>query len=137
MTTQTSVVVGVDGSSDGGAALRWAEDYAKAVGADLELVTAWHWPTSYGVPVGWEGWDPQADAERVVEKAKAQLTLPDERVRVTVDCGAAGEVLVKAGKHGSLLVVGTRGHGSLAGSLVGSVSSYCVHHATCPVVVVR
>jgi nucleotide-binding universal stress UspA family protein len=36
-----------------------------------------------------------------------------------------------------LLVVGSRGHGGFVGSLIGSVSHYCVNHATCPVVVVR
>ncbi|WP_367183942.1 universal stress protein, partial [Ferrimicrobium sp.] len=36
-----------------------------------------------------------------------------------------------------LLVVGASGHGSVVGALIGSVSEYCVHHATCPVVVVR
>jgi nucleotide-binding universal stress UspA family protein len=33
--------------------------------------------------------------------------------------------------------VGTRGHGTLAGALLGSTSSFCMHHAPCPVVVVR
>jgi len=137
MTSEKFVVVGVDGSPDGTAALHWAEQYAIATGADLLLVTAWHWPTSYGVPIGMEGWDPQADAEKVLEKATAQLTIPESKVHTAFECGAAGEVLVAASDGTRLLVVGTRGHGTLKGSLIGSVSSYCVHHAHCPVVVVR
>ena len=117
--------------------MRWAEDYAAMTGADLTLVTAWHWPTSYGVPMAWEGWDPAVDAEQVVEKAVAQLSLPRERVHVKVECGSAGDVLVHAAAGAALLVVGTRGHGTLTGTLLGSVSGYCVHHADCPVVVVR
>ncbi|RCW39632.1 universal stress protein family protein [Halopolyspora algeriensis] len=36
-----------------------------------------------------------------------------------------------------LLVVGNRGHGTFTRALLGSVSQYCMHHAPCPVVVVR
>jgi nucleotide-binding universal stress UspA family protein len=137
MTNTKMVVVGVDGSDDGNAAIRWAEDYAVATGADLTLVTAWHWPTSYGVPMAWEGWDPAVDAQQVVEKAAAELSLPPERVHLKVECGAAADVLVRCSRGAAALVVGTRGHGALAGTLIGSVSSYAVHHAECPVVVVR
>ncbi|WP_009947082.1 universal stress protein, partial [Saccharopolyspora erythraea] len=40
-------------------------------------------------------------------------------------------------KEADLLVVGNRGHGGLTEALLGSVSQHCVHHARCPVVVVR
>ena len=137
MTNRKNVVVGVDGSPDGMAALRWAEDYASATDAELTLVTAWHWPTSYGVPMAWEGWDPAVDAQKVVDKAATEITLSEDRVHAHIECGAAGEILVRASKDAGLLVVGTRGHGTLAGTLLGSVSGYCVHHAECPVVVVH
>jgi nucleotide-binding universal stress UspA family protein len=51
--------------------------------------------------------------------------------------GGATEVLVEAAKSAELLVVGSRGHGSFAGLLLGSVSQQCVQHAPCPVVIVR
>ena len=137
MTNKLNVVVGVDGSPDSEVAVHWAERYAELAGADLTLVTAWHWPTSYGVPMAWEGWDPAVDAEQVVGKAAADLSLPQDRVHQLVQCGAAGDVLVRASVDALALVVGTRGHGTLAAAALGSVSSYCVHHANCPVVVVR
>jgi nucleotide-binding universal stress UspA family protein len=46
-------------------------------------------------------------------------------------------VLVDAAEGAELLVVGSRGHGGLAEALLGSVGQYCVHHAPCPVVIMR
>jgi nucleotide-binding universal stress UspA family protein len=43
----------------------------------------------------------------------------------------------KASEGAEPLVVGSRGHGALADMLLGSVSTYCVHHAHCPVTVIR
>jgi nucleotide-binding universal stress UspA family protein len=106
-------------------------------GVNVTLVTAWHWPTSYGIPVAYEGFGPEEDARKVVEAGAADMSIPRDRIKTVVEQGSAGDVLVAAAKPGDVLVVGSRGHGSLAGALVGSTSAYCVHHATCPVVVVR
>jgi len=51
--------------------------------------------------------------------------------------GRAAQVLVDAAEGAELLVVGCRGHGGLAEALLGSVGQYCVHHASCPVVIMR
>jgi nucleotide-binding universal stress UspA family protein len=138
MTTQRlDIVVGVDGSPCSRVALQWAEDYAAKTGGALKLVTAWHWPMSYGVPVAYEGFDPEEDARKIAEAAKADLSLPLDRVTTVVEQGPPGDILIATAGDGALLVVGTRGHGGFAGALLGSTSSYCVHHAHCPVVVVR
>jgi len=130
------VVVGVDGSPGGSRAVAWAAEYARTVGARLTLVTAWHWP-SYGAPYAVEDWTPSDDADRILEKAVAELSLPSRRVKTRSVQGPAGQALVDAAEHADLLVVGTRGHGGLASAVLGSVSTHCVHHARCPVVVVR
>ena len=51
--------------------------------------------------------------------------------------GHAGEQLIKLSEDADLLVVGARGHGGFLGLLMGSVTTYVVNHALCPVVVVR
>ena len=58
-------------------------------------------------------------------------------VRPYVTEGRAGPVLAGAAEGADLLVVGCRGHGGLAETLLGSVGQYCVHHAPCPVVIMR
>ncbi len=48
-----------------------------------------------------------------------------------------GAALLDAASEADLLVVGSRGHGSIAGMLLGSVSTHVVHHSPCPVLIVR
>jgi nucleotide-binding universal stress UspA family protein len=81
--------------------------------------------------------DHYASATGVVEKARADLTLPDGRVEVHVEEGAAGPVLVSESAGAQALVVGSQGHRAVSTLLLGSVSAYCLHRAGCPVVVVR
>lgn len=62
-----------------------------------------------------------------------------EGVDVTGDFvqGPTVTVLLNASQDADLVVVGSRGHGGFTGLLLGSVSTQVLHHATCPVLVVR
>jgi nucleotide-binding universal stress UspA family protein len=51
--------------------------------------------------------------------------------------GHPAQALIDAANGADLLVVGSRGHGTFAEALLGSVSQHCVHHAPCPVLIVR
>ncbi|MFJ9775826.1 universal stress protein [Kitasatospora sp. NPDC101157] len=142
MTAQRRIVVGVDGSESSHAALRWAARQAALVGATVEAVITWEYPTVYGwgVPVaGVADVEVAAYAGKTLAEVVAQATGPQCPVEVCerVECGNAAQVLLKVADGAELLVLGNRGHGGFAGALLGSVSQHCVQHASCPVVVVR
>lgn len=124
------VVVGVDGSPDSLRALRWACTYAHALGLGIEVVVAWDVPSLHAsvVPAP----DLEAAATTVAEGAARHVhaSHPDLPVTQRVVSGPPGKALVAASTDAALLVVGTRRE-------LGSVSSYCSHYATCPVVIVR
>ena len=138
------IVAGVDGSPSSLSALRWAVAQAKLTGATVDAVIAWHYPVAVGgygySPVGvvQDGTDFLEIAEKVL--ADAISNAPDQgdvMVQARVIEGNPAQVLLHAAAGADLLVVGSRGHGGFAEALLGSVSQHCVHHAPCPVVVIR
>jgi nucleotide-binding universal stress UspA family protein len=139
----STTVVGVDGSDSSLEALGWAIREAGLTGATLNVVTAWSFPehpTPFGiVPELPLAEDPLAETrkrlDQVVEAARGGIERLDVRTRVVH--GAAATVLLESARDADLLVVGSRGLGTIAGLLLGSVSEHCVRHASCPVVVVR
>jgi nucleotide-binding universal stress UspA family protein len=128
------IVVGVDGSAQSSDVLRWAVEQARATAADITVVMAWQATVGYGY----------VDVQSVRDSAQKSLqdvvnTVADAEVSVTSEFieGYPSTVLLEASQNADLLVVGNRGHGGFTGMLLGSVSTQCLHHATCPVVVVR
>jgi nucleotide-binding universal stress UspA family protein len=138
------IVVGVDGSPSSKAALAWAVSQAELTGASVEAIIAWHYPVMVGgVPFAPIEAVQTADygefATTVLNDAVRETVDPDGPVKVslTVRDGPAAQVLLDASHGAELLVVGSRGHGGFTEALLGSVSQACVHHARCPVVIVR
>ena len=138
------VVVGVDGSDEAKAALRFALEEASLRGATLRIVHVWTLPTAPGAfgiaaPPSADYLEHlRAEAERVVDHVLSEVPAGDRPpIERRVVQGAPSPVLIEASQDADLLVVGSRGRGGFAGLLLGSVSQQCAHHATCPVVIVR
>lgn len=134
-------MVGVDGSPGALTALRFALTEARLRGAEVQAVCAWHYPDTYGAAlVLSDDYDLEAAARRTLSEAVAAVTgtagRADVAVTPVVARGAAAAVLLDASAGADLLIVGSRGHGGFTGLLLGSVGQQCVHHASCPVVVV-
>ncbi|MEV8093289.1 universal stress protein [Kitasatospora sp. NPDC085879] len=134
------IVVGVDGSPASVAALRWAARQAELTGAVLDTVIAWQYPVGYGWPAPVvQGFDFEGNARAGLAEAVAAATgeSPGVEIEQHVVQDHPAAALLRAADGASLLVVGNRGYGGFAEALLGSVSQHCVHHARCPVVVVR
>jgi nucleotide-binding universal stress UspA family protein len=134
------IVVGIDGSPSSIAALRWALDEAAKTGSTVKAVMAWEVPTNWGkkVPVypGDDLGEKAAEAlAGIVDAAAAGR--PGVNVTQTVAKGHPARVLLDESEGADLLAVGQRGLGGFTGAMLGSVSQKCLHHATCPVLVVR
>lgn len=133
------ITVGVDGSATSIEALRWAGDHARLIEGEIHAVLAWEIPfTIFVVPLAVES-DYAGEARTALEKAVAEVfgDQPDVPVILRVVEGRTAQVLMNEAAHADLLVIGSHGRGELPGMHLGSVASYCVHHAPCPVVVMR
>jgi nucleotide-binding universal stress UspA family protein len=133
-----AVVVGIDGSAESRAALRWAGRYAGRLGTPLCAVAVWQDQLQFGPASVFPEPEFAADARRWLDKALAELPadLTPTDVTTRVGRGDPVRVLVGVSRDAELLVLGNHGRGALAGALLGSVALGCAHHARCPVVLV-
>ena len=136
-----AVVLGYDGTLRSDAALDWAARYAMTHGRPLLLTYAAGAPTAYdsfsGVHENRD--DLTAAGEQILEAAvlRAHDLAPGLTVETHAGFGSPHQVLLESAEGAHLLVVGSRGRGSIASMLLGSVSVDMSAHAPCPVVVVR
>jgi len=128
------IVVGFDGSEGADRALDWALAEANLRGARVLVVHAYEKCLGGVDPIVAElvARDAQAVLDRALSRAReeevdAEGILMDE---------SPTKALTEASEGAELLVVGSRGLGGLTGALLGSVSTACVRHATCPILVV-
>lgn len=138
-TSPERILVGVDGSEYSRKALRVGARLAAALGAPLEVATCWEVAPVYA---GYGTYDSEffrEQARRTQEEAVAEVfgQGPPAGLTRTLLHGHAPEQLVEASREAQMLVLGRRGTGGFGALLLGSVSSACLVHAHCPVLVVR
>lgn len=133
------VVIGLDGSSTARVALGVAEDEAALRAVPLVIVTAWSPPSvSTPYPIAYDPETFEQPARQQLDDAAAEVTArhPELVVETVLVQSDARDALMTQLAADDLLVIGTRGLGGVLGLLLGSVASYSIRHAPCPVLVV-
>lgn len=135
------ILLATDGSSDAGQALAYARELALRDDAQVFVVHAFDPVPSYlGDP-----WRDRVAARHVSAgqevAGNAAQTLQEAGIDVIVEVleGPPADAILKVAdvRECDLIIMGSRGHGSLASLLLGSVSHHVLAHARVPVMIVR
>jgi nucleotide-binding universal stress UspA family protein len=132
------VVCGVEGDSP--TVLAHAFEQASARGVPLVLVHTWHAPPEpladmAGVDLA--EYDAAQGGKLAGQLGPWREKYPDVPLELVIARGNPARTLIDRAHAAALLVVGCRGRGALTGLLLGSTSHALLHHAPCPVLVVR
>ncbi len=134
------MVIGLDGSAGSSAALQWALRHTEEFG-NIKPVMTWllpWWASGAGSPGAYTP-PPAVELQLQAEGQLATQLESTDSSRLlpsVVTHGRPGPTLVDISHDASLLVVGTRGRGALADTILGSVSTHVASHAACPVAIV-
>jgi nucleotide-binding universal stress UspA family protein len=134
------IVLATDGSSHAEEALKYARDLARRDHAQVIVVHAFAPVPSYlGEPWGDRAMARHVAAGNQVANAAAQK-LQEAGLEVIVEVleGPAADAILRVAdvRQSDLIVMGSRGHGTLASLLLGSVSHRVLAHAQVPVMIV-
>jgi nucleotide-binding universal stress UspA family protein len=138
-TPLTRVVVGVDGSENSKAALKWAHGFAPAA-SELVAVGVWEPPRLFTNSIDADVWTTMRDVayEQLAETlAQVEQSLGLRgRFTPVFEVGDARTHLLDHAAEADLLVVGERGHRGILGGVLGSVATWAIHHLACPTAVI-
>ncbi len=132
------IVVGIDGSLESLAALRWALKEAVTVNAGVDAVHCYLPQTLTDFSIGKPHELHTASAIMLEnEVSAALLEMPEApEVRQSPMVGSPAKVLLEKARGASLLVLGVHGRTVLRDLILGRVGQACLRHAPCPVVIV-
>jgi nucleotide-binding universal stress UspA family protein len=141
------IMLATDGSPEAEKATATAIELAKELGEELVILTVWELQVAgYGamgfvpVPAGAQlSWVGEDEAETIAAEAAACAEAAGVETRIRVRRGFPVEVICETAEliAPRILVMGSHGRGAVKRALLGSVSTGVLHHAKCPVLVVR
>jgi len=136
------ILLAVDGSEHGYKAARTAADLARTMSSEkLRIVVAFDKiPPFLGEPNLQRAIDSRlAEAQEILQKAVEIVGETPAEVHTELIEGDAAEAIIEVARtrNSSVIVIGSRGLGRLAGLVLGSTSQKVVSHAPCPVLIVR
>ena len=134
------VVLGVDGSPAGEAAVGLAFETAARRAVPLRAVHAWSdvvLDPAVAVLIDREALEAEERALLAERLAGWSQKYPDVEVEHVLVRDRPAHALVEESARAGLVVVGSRGRGGLAGLLLGSVGHALLHHARSPVLIAR
>jgi nucleotide-binding universal stress UspA family protein len=134
-----AIICATDGSKPAEQALPYAKDLSKAEGARLIVVHVDEF--SLGKGGGYSVYVNESEIQGAIQKQVEELKREGLEVSLQTSralMGGAAHVIADIAKQeqADLIVAGTRGHGPVAGLLLGSVTHRLVQIAQCPVLVV-
>lgn len=135
------ILIAVDGSDHSLKAAKIGGNIARSTDAEIFLVTAFDkLPDYLGEPYVQDAISERlGHAENIVEGAKTEIgDIPGKLTTETIEGHPADVILSVAGtRKVDLIVMGTRGLGSVKSVLQGSQSQKVVAHSDCPVLLVK
>lgn len=136
------ILLAVDGSEHGYHAAKMAADLARAMNSErLRIVVAYNRiPPYLGEPNLQQAIDARlTEAQEVLKKAVEIVGDVPAEIHTELIEGDAAESIIEVAntRESSVIVMGSRGLGRLAGLVLGSTSQKVVSHAPCPVLIVR
>lgn len=133
------VLVGVDGSDGSSRALAWTALLARETQSEIIAAHVLTFNAEFARDLSFDTmrtWRQDLHEHLETDWIKPLDGIACETVLVEADSPASGLLDLAATRGADLLVVGAKGHGNLAGRVLGGVSYRVAHHAAQPVLIV-